>query len=1210
MMRIHADVAMASLRKTHIWFLWLMTLTSIVSVIRSDTSQKPPVQLHFTQDVYNATIPENSPGKTFVTPTAKMGIYIPDDHSVKISYKIVDSDDLFKAEDYLVGDFSFLLIRTHSNSYGRLNREFRSEYRLKIQATAEGENGTIAKTFTDLIIFVADLNDLQPLFDHEFYNVSVREDAPLHASIAQVSAYDGDVGVNSEIYYSFLEKTNVFAVHPSTGIVTLTKSLNYFLQKTYTIKILAQDRGPQTALQARKRPATLTVNVEQVNFFAPEISLKTLPIVINPGQEDILLALASVQDKDIGQNGKIKSLTVLEQDLRNSIIIDRDQQEGDFIIKLNQNSISSDMYMGFNVTLIAEDMGNNPKTSNKSFFASVIDTSKMPKFTKHVYETSVEELVPINTPVMFMSITENEHDYDVRFDITDGNDFKMFKVNPTTGLISTSDYLDAENISSVSLKVVIHDLLRTHATPLESAIVKIKVVDINDNSPEFNIPDQISEIYIQENLPVGSSVFKISAIDRDQSENGRISFSVANVKKVPFDVDPFSGIIKTTKYLDFETMKHTYKLIIRASDWGTPFSRETEMVFRINLQDENDNIPEFEKAHCSGKVSKGASVSTELLTLPAVDFDMSDVITYEIESGNEGHCFQLDESMARLTLNCSGSDFSEDKYTLRVVAKDGIHTSEPVEIELQFVDPEQNSELANGFVNMHCEDTDVLQRLQEMVTQSSLTRAVSELSGFDVPAVAVLNQHPPVFKPAVPDSLEISEGTAVGTVLAVVEATDLDSGYNGMLVYVIKAGDTDGNFKVDTHTGGLIVMSELDREKTGFYELVIEVSDLGTPSLSANVSIQVTIQDENDNPPEFDNDQYSATVSENIMVNATVTQVQALDKDLGENAEITYTIVSDTDYFKIDPGTGIITVNKALDRERYPVYEILVRASDKGSKLSLSSTATVAVTVTDVNDVIPTFTPEWYSVRIREDLPLGAVVTVVTAADTDFGVNGEVTYHLVYGEDYFEIDSDTGVIRIIKELDFEVQQVHNISVRAQDGGTPPLISVCFINIEIVDVNENLLPPIFDNFFAYGYVNENEPVGTTVMFVTAHDPDGNEDSVTYSIRDGTGLGRFTVDANGRYIVAIREKKTAIKDLLVSWSDGTSNASFQCTGQSDTDVDKGISHSHILFQFKLTFLEVRLYLYVRAPGWLCLWFLLKWEGFSDHAKIPVRVLFCPN
>ena len=1113
---MRSDVAMApGMTQIH-WLIWVVALTLSVVAVESDvTTPSPQVVIRFTQSVYNVTIPENSIGKTFVTPTTKMGIYIPDNHHLKINYKIVNSsNDLFKAEEYLLGDFSFLLVRTHSNSYGRLNREFRSEYHLKIEATAEYQSGATSKASTDLIVYVTDLNDLQPLFDQDVYSVTVREDTPLHASIAQVSAYDGDAGINSDIYYSFMEKTKVFAVHPTTGIITLTKSLNYFIEKTYTVDILAEDRGPQTALSTRKRPAKFTVTVEQVNFYSPEISLKILPVVIETDQNEILIALASVVDKDIGQNGKIRSLSVVEEDLKDIIIVEREENKDEFIIKLLQNS-KSIFGAGFNVTLEAEDMGNNPKTSNKTFFVNLLDTTKSPKFTQKIYEASVEEIVPINTPVMFVSVTETADSaaIDARFEIVDGNEKGYFTINILTGLISTADFLDAENVSRVVIKVAMYNLYSKGSQQLETATVKIDVLDTNDNAPEFNIADQISEIYIQENLPVGSSVFKISAIDKDKAENGRISFSVANVKQVPFDIEPFSGIIKVTEPLDFETMKHTYRLVIRASDWGTPFSRETEMIFKINLQDENDNVPEFEKSHCSGYVSKDAPISTELLISPAIDFDVSDVISYEIQSGNEDQCFELDQATATLTLNCSLRDTVKQNFKLKLVANDGLHISEAVEVDLVLVNSKQSSQLADSLVKIQCRDTNVSERLQEMVFRSRASRTKFELEGFEAAPVN-LKQYPPVFNSSIPNSLEISEGASVGTVLALFEASDLDPGYDGMLVYVIKFGDDNGYFKADTHTGGLIVMSELDREKVESFELIIEVSDLGIPSQSATTSVKITVLDENDNPPIFENDEYSATVSENININATVTQVQASDKDVGENADISYTIVSDTDHFGVNPKTGIITVNKALDRERYPVYEILVRASDQGSKLSLSSTATVIVTLTDVNDVVPTFTPEVYSVRIREDLPLGAVVTVVTAADTDEGVNGEVAYHLVYGEDYFEIDSETGVIRIIKKLDFEVQQVHNISVRAEDGGKPPLMSVCFINIEIVDVNENLMPPVFNNFFAVGYVNENEAVGTTVMFVTAHDPDGDVDSVTYSIRDGPGLGRFTIDNNGK------------------------------------------------------------------------------------------------
>jgi protocadherin Fat 1/2/3 len=455
----------------------------------------------------------------------------------------------------------------------------------------------------------------------------------------------------------------------------------------------------------------------------------------------------------------------------------------------------------------------------------------------------------------------------------------------------------------------------------------------------------------------------------------------------------------------------------------------------------------------------------------------------------------------------------DEKRFLRVVANDGIHQSNPIDIEMTLVNSKQSNQLSNSQANIQCKKTDIFQKLQDIVSKSRQSNAPIDFGIPKDPVVVQVNT-PPAFNATVPTNLEVSEGLAVGTVLAKLEAVDKDKGYNGKLVYVIKSGDISGYFKVDMYTGGLMVLSNLDREIRDNFQLLVEVTDLGNPSLSANTSLSIKVLDVNDNAPKFEQEQYSAVISENINVNATVTQVSASDNDLGQNAEISYTIVSDTDHFSINSKNGMIVVSKPLDRERHPVYKVLVRASDKGEKqISLSSTATVLVELTDVNDVVPAFTPDMYSVRIREDLPVGSIVTVVTAADSDADKNGEVSYQLVYGEEYFEIDSETGVIRIIKSLDYEMQQVHNISVRAQDGGIPPLISVCFINIEVVDVNENLLAPVFENFYAYGYISENMPIGTTVMIVKAYDPDG--DGVTYSIRDGSGLGRFTIDSNGRY-----------------------------------------------------------------------------------------------
>jgi len=1104
---------MAGLPRATLTTRLALTLACLATVVMASTAEFQNWNMRFTQDVYNVSVPENSLGKTFVTPTAKMGVYIPENMEVTMTYLLLDASgdsDLFKVEDHRVGDFSFLLIRTHSGSYGRLNREFRSEYRLKVQAIATSNGETLEST-ADVIVYISDVNDLQPLFDKNSYEVTVREDMPLHKSIMKVSAYDGDEGINAEIYYSFVDKTNIFAIHPTSGVITLTRPLNYFLKKEYSLEILAQDRGPDSAQSMRKRPATLTVHVEQVNFFPPDILVKKMPNMIEAGQNDVVLAIISVNDRDIGKNGEIESVSIIEGSINGLVSLQRGEQSGEFRVLYKPSNQQTVTLPGFNITINAVDKGEPALQTNETFYIKLFDAKTIPKFSQSVFHVSIPEIVPINSPVTIVTAHKNGNKFDVRYDIVSGNTNGLFKINKITGLITTSSDLDAEKVRNVQLKVVVSDSSHKNQRNSDTCIVNITIVDHNDNTPDFHITDNVSEIYIVENLPVGTSIFTIGATDRDQGDNGKISFSITNEKHVPFEVDPFTGVLKTKAVLDYETMRHSYKLKIRVADWGTPFLREREMIFTINIQDANDNAPHFEMEDCAGVVSRLAPVGTEVHVVPAIDFDINDAIHYSLLNGNENGCFFINSDSARITVNCSLRDVSETRQHLTIIARDGIHVSDPVGMEIMFEDEPYGQHLEDNYVDMKCKPTNIYERLQSLVSLSHINNEPTDFGISKLPQAVKANTAPQ-FNNSLPRTLKISEGLSVGSVIANLAAFDTDTGYNGELVYVIKTGDSDGYFRVDMFTGVLKIMSPLDRELRDQYDLTIIVSDLGSPSLSANISVSITVLDENDNPPVFDKQTYEATISESINVNSTVTQVSASDKDLGRNAELTYTIVSNSDLFSIHPYNGIIRVNKPLDREQFPVNTVLVRASDKGEKtVSLSSTATVLVTLTDVNDVVPEFTPNVYSVRIREDLPVGSVVTVVTASDTDEGKFGEVSYQLVYGEDYFEIDPETGVIRIINGLDYEVQQVHNISVRAQDGGIPPLISVCFINIEVVDVNENLLPPVFENFFEYGYVSENVPVGTQVLQVKAYDPDG--DGVMYSIRDGTGLGRFMINSKG-------------------------------------------------------------------------------------------------
>lgn len=202
----------------------------------------------FAHALYNVSIPENSVGKTYAVQPPnedRLGIYVTPELDVK--YKIVsgDKDKFFKAEERLVGDFAFLAIRLRTSNVV-LNREKGDSYRLEVKATAtkrEGKSRISLEADTTIDVRVLDTNDLSPLFYPTEYSVTISEDTPLHKSILRVIAEDADLGLNGEIYYSILDETEQFAVHPTTGVITLTRPLKFTDRSLHELTVTASDRG-------------------------------------------------------------------------------------------------------------------------------------------------------------------------------------------------------------------------------------------------------------------------------------------------------------------------------------------------------------------------------------------------------------------------------------------------------------------------------------------------------------------------------------------------------------------------------------------------------------------------------------------------------------------------------------------------------------------------------------------------------------------------------------------------------------------------------------------------------------------------------------------------------------------------------------------------------------------------------------------------------
>ncbi|KAM3624275.1 uncharacterized protein V6R79_021361 [Siganus canaliculatus] len=1054
--------------------------------------------MEFTHPVYNATIYENSAAKTYLESHTKMGIYI-SDPTWEIRYKIIsgDNENLFKAEDYLLGDFSFLRIRTKGGSTAILNREVKDHYMLTVKAS---ERNTNFECRTRVKVQVLDTNDLRPLFSPTSYSISLPENTAIRTSVAKVTATDADIGTNGEYYYSFREWTDMFAVHPTSGVVTLTGKLDFSETKLYELEILAVDRGMKLyGSSGFSSMAKLMVRVEQANEHAPVITAVTL--APSDADHDPTYALVTVEDGDHGPNGEIASLSIVAGDpLQQFKAVRSSPGSKEYKIKAVKDVDWDSQPFGYNLTLQAKDKGSPPQFSSvKLVHVTSAQFKAGPSmFEKSLYRVNLSEFAPLHTPVAMVTALPKYPQ--LKYAFRHKSDKNKFAINPDTGLISTAGPINADVTPQYELDVITTD--KKAATK-----VIVSVIDVNNNAPEFQQTSY--KATVDENMPTGTSVVTVKATDLDRGENGYVTYSITNLSPQPFVIDYFSGVISASEVLDYELMPRIYNLKVRASDWGSPFRREVEASVTITLNNLNDNKPLFENVDCEVTVPRDHGVGEQITTVSAIDADELQLVRYNIKAGNDLDLFELNPNSGVLSLKHSLSEGEAAKvslHSLQIIATDGEHETQPMIMNITVI-------TARKPVQLKCVETGVATMLAEKLLHGSKIHTQTEPDD-NLMDIHSVNRYAPQFAESFPSVIEVKEDLPVGARIVHLSATDLDSGFNGKLVYVISGGDTESRFVVDMETGWLMVYSPLDRETTDYYTLNITVYDLGIPQKSSSRLLGVKILDANDNSPQFLQDSYSVEISEGTAVGTDIIQVDATDKDQGDHGVVKYSILGGTDHFAINSVTGVVTVTKPLDRELNPVYILKIEARDQAvHEPQLVSTVLLKITLEDVNDNPPKFVPPNYRVKVREDLPIGTVIMWLEAHDPDVGPSSQVRYSLIdNGDGNFEVDKLSGALRIVQNLDFETKQVYNLTAKAKDKGKPmSLSSTCFIEVDVVDVNENLYRPLFRSFVEKGFIKEDALIGTSVMTVTAEDEDnGRDGEIRYSIRDGSGLGIFTID----------------------------------------------------------------------------------------------------
>ncbi|XP_071380386.1 protocadherin alpha-3-like [Centroberyx affinis] len=383
-------------------------------------------------------------------------------------------------------------------------------------------------------------------------------------------------------------------------------------------------------------------------------------------------------------------------------------------------------------------------------------------------------------------------------------------------------------------------------------------------------------------------------------------------------------------------------------------------------------------------------------------------------------------------------------------------------------------------------------------------------------------------------SATLRENVPAGTMVIQVNATDLDQGANGEIIYSF-GNEVDLKlidlFSVDPFTGEIKVTGLIDFEESKSYEIDIQASDKGQAPLTADKSVMITVVDVNDNAPEIEVTSFSSSIPEDSRIGTTVALISVNDLDSGINGKVICTIKENVPFIlspSLQDNMYAVLTKSQLDRENKSQYDVTILAKDTGDP-SLSSEKTISVVVSDVNDNRPEFSSSPYTFYVTENNSAGASVFSVKASDRDESDNALISYHIlrVVGEDkltsFLNINAENGDIMSLKSFDFEISKTFQFHVVASDSGTPSLSSNVTVNVFILDQNDNapvILYPVSANGSAEGVeeIPRNVNAGHLVTKVRAYDADiGYNGWLLFSLQEVTDHSLFGLD---RYTGQIR------------------------------------------------------------------------------------------
>ncbi|KAM4033934.1 cadherin-23 isoform 2-T3 [Anomaloglossus baeobatrachus] len=940
--------------------------------------------------------------------------------------------------------------------------------RIVISVTDRGRPPLRATSSATVFVNLLDLNDNDPTFQNLPFIAEILEGTPAGASVFQVVAIDLDEGLNGAVTYRMqvgMPRMD-FIMNSTSGLVTSTAVLDRERIAEYYLRVVASDAGSPS----KSSTSTLTVRVLDINDESPTFypALYNISLAENVPR-DFIVARLNCTDADTGLNAEL------------SYFITGGNQDGKFMVGFRdgilRTVVNLDRETMASYSLILEAIDNGPAGNRKTGTATVLITvldinDNRPIFLKSSYEATVPENIPASSSIIQLDATDADEGENGRvwYRIISGN-IRNFQIDVSTGLLMRGPLaLDRETNSS---HVLVVEAYNSDQGPMRSSVrVIVYVDDVNDELPVFT-QQQYSRLGLRETVGIGTSVTVVRATDRDTGDGGIVVYKLLSGSDGKFEIDGSTGLLTTVDYLDYET-KTSYTMNVSATDQAPPYNRGFCSIY-VTLMNEPDEVVQFTSSRYEAVILENIATGTEVVRVQARSIDNLNQLTYRFDQNTNAQAlalFKIDKITGTITVKGLVDREKGDFYSLTVVADDGGPKLETTVVQITVLDENDNS---------------------------------------------------PQFDPTSESVVSVPEDCPTGRRIALVLARDPDAGANGQISFSLVSGNVDRLFEIritnDTY-GEVFLVKALDRELQEVHSLRIQALDRGSPPRKTDYTLTVNVVDVNDNPPVIDSPiGYNVSVFENVGGGTSVIRVTATDKDKGLNSVLSYYITQGNEdlIFRMDRLTGeIATRPSPPDREKQSFYRLMVVVEDEGNP-ALSATTVVYVTILDENDNPPQFERMLYEITLDEGpMTLNSVIITTTAVDRDEGLNGTVTYSIISGnlQNTFSINNSTGLIRAVKELDYEVCLGRYTLIVTATDRCPILLrrltSTTTVLVNVNDINDNWpqFPKPYEGPFE---ITEGQP-GPRVSTFKAEDKDaGLNGQVEYSIVGGDILGEFVISS---------------------------------------------------------------------------------------------------